>query len=76
MSSKKRDDMVAIRKRLLMGDPPYTVDPVMQTKKRSGGNPGLEELNAVGDYAPGAASLRLTIDSLIRLIDVFLERAP
>lgn len=72
--SDRRDELAALRKRLIMGDPPYVIDEVMQTKKRHGGAPGLDELKAIGDYAPGAASLRLLFESQIAFIDHMLER--
>lgn len=73
--SERRDRLVALRKRLIMGDPAYEIDPVLGNKKRPWGTkPGIEELTEIGDYAPGAASLRMTMETLRDLIDDMLDR--
>lgn len=73
--SERRDRLVALRKRVLMGDPPYKVDPLMKTKRREfGGKPGLEELVDIGDYGPGAASQRLTMELIRDILDDMIER--
>ena len=74
MVSKERDDMVALRSRLMLGDPPYEIDPYLQTKVRKSGVPGFEELRDIGNYDAGAAANILALDACIQIIDHLLER--
>ncbi len=73
--NKDRADMVALRDRLLLGDPPYEIDPFLQTKIRKSGAPGLEELRDIGNYDAGAAANILALDACLQIIDhILLER--
>lgn len=70
----KRDEMVELRKRLMMGEPPYTVDPMGNLRREKGGLPGLNERKRAGDHDPNASGVRLALETLLALIDHWLER--
>lgn len=69
-----REEMVDLRSRLLMGDPPYTVDQMSNMRREKGGVRGLDELKKLGDYNPDTATLRLALETSLKLIDHLLER--
>jgi hypothetical protein len=68
-----KDEMVAMRDRIIRGIPPYRVDD-MGNLRRDGGTPGLQELKKVGDHNPDSAVIRLTLESCLQLVDHLLER--
>jgi len=72
--STERDDMLALRSRLMVGDPPYEIDPFLQTKVRKSGAPGFEELRDIGNYDAGASANILALDACIQIIDHLLGR--
>ena len=69
-----REQLVKLRERLIMGDPPYKKDEVMGTLRRDIGTPGLDELKAVGSYAPGASSIIMSLETSLQLVEHLLER--
>lgn len=62
------DEMTELRNDLLRGRPPYERDE-MGNLKRDGGTPGLTELQKLGDASPHAASLRMTLEVQLKLLD-------
>jgi hypothetical protein len=70
----KRDEMIAHRTNLLRGVPPYEKDSMGNFIRGKGGTPGLHELQKMGDFNPIAATVRLSIETQIHLIDHMLER--
>lgn len=73
--SQERDDMVALRNRLLLGEPPYEIDAFLQTKvRKKGGAPGLEELRDIGNYDAGAGANILALEACLQIIDHLLGR--
>jgi hypothetical protein len=72
--STKRDEMVALRKRLMVGEPPYEIEPVMGRKVRKTGTKGLDELKDIGNYDAGADGTVLALETCLHIIDHILER--
>lgn len=72
--SRKRDRLVALRKRLIVGEPPFQRDQI-GSFKRAEGVPGIEERKAIGNFHPDAAGLLLVMETLAELLDTFLETA-
>lgn len=70
----KRDEMIDLRKRLVRGDPPYTVDQMGNLIREKGGLAGLDERRALGDHDPNASGVRLALETQLALIDHLLER--
>ena len=73
--SPRREELVQLRDKVIRGDPPYEIDKVMETIRRSKGSPGLDELRKIGDFAPGIATLRLVLENQLAIIELLLERA-
>lgn len=69
-----KEELLAIRKRLIMGDPPYEKDD-MGNLRRRGGVAGLHERKSLGDHDPNASGVRLALETLLALIDDRLEKA-
>lgn len=70
-----RDEMVELRKTLLLGSPHYKeVDLMGRPKREKGGVPGIHELQAMGDYGAGASGIRLALESVVQILDHMLER--
>jgi hypothetical protein len=72
--SQQRDELIALRKRLMMGDPPYEIEPVLGRKVRKTGTPGFHELQEIGNYGAGASGTVLTMDAIIQILDHLLGR--
>lgn len=66
-----REEMVELRKRLIVGEPPYERDP-MGSLIRKTGSVGLDELRVLSDYGPGAAAIRTLFEAQIMLLDHLL----
>lgn len=73
--SERRDKLLALRKKIIVGNPPFEVDEVMGTHRRREGAAGLEELRAIGDYFPGAQTQRMNLEILLEIVEDLLERA-
>lgn len=69
----ERDQLLALRDKLLNGDPPYVRDGIGKPSRRSG-NRGLVEQRALGDYDTSASFLRLVGETVLSLIDERLSR--
>lgn len=72
--SQARDEMAALRKKIMMGEPPYEIDPFLQTKIRKSGTRGLEELRDIGNYSAGAEAAILALEASLQIVDHLLER--
>jgi hypothetical protein len=70
----KRDEMLQLRDQLIRGNPPYWVDDMNNLRRERGGTRGIEELKAIGDHNPDSASIRLALETCLRLVDHLLER--
>lgn len=70
----KRDELVQLRERVLLGEPPYTKDALGKLRRERGGLPGLHERQALGDHDPNASGVRLALETQVALIDHLLER--
>lgn len=69
-----REELLEVRKRLMLGDPPYTRDTMGNLRREKGGLPGLLERQALGDHDPNASGVRLALDTTLMLIDHLLEK--
>jgi hypothetical protein len=69
-----RDEILALRKQLLMGNPPYEIEPVFGKKTRKEGAAGIEELRQVGEYHPAAPAGLLALETCLRIIEHLLEK--
>lgn len=69
-----REEMILLRKHLIMGNPPYTTDAIGNLKREKGGTPGLHERQHLGDHDPNASGVRLALETHLNLIDHLLER--
>ena len=69
-----KEELVAIRRRLVLGDPPCTKDGMGNLIRERGGTPGLHERQALGDHDPNASGVRLALETSLLLVDHLLER--
>ena len=69
---ERRKRFVALRDRLVLGEPPYIKD-AMGNMRRESGTPGLDELKAIGDYGPTASGIILALETGLQIIDDMLE---
>jgi hypothetical protein len=70
----KREEMIVLRTSLLRGVPPYETDAMGNYRRERGGTMGLHELLKQGDFSPLAASVRLMLDTEVKILDHLLER--
>jgi hypothetical protein len=68
-----REELLALRNKLIVGDPPFTRDPTGRMA-RSDGIAGLEERRALGDYDANAAGIRLALEACLKLAQHLLDR--
>jgi hypothetical protein len=66
--------MIALRTSLLRGVPPYEKDTMGNFVRGKGGTVGLHELAKMGDFSPHSATLRLMLDTQVKILDHMLER--
>ena len=69
-----RDELVALRDRLVRGDPPYELDDMGNMRRGRGGVRGVNELIRMGDHNPDAAVIRMALETCLQLTDHLLER--
>lgn len=69
-----RQEVIELRKRLIVGEPPYTKDTTGNLVRDRGGFAGIEERRIMGDYSPDATAIRVLIETCLLLIDDKLER--
>lgn len=69
-----KEEMVLLRRRLVLGEPPYTTDAIGNLKREKGGIAGLHERQKLGDHDPNASGVRLALETQLVLIDHLLER--
>ena len=75
--SQHRDEMLALRKKIMMGDPPYEVEkagPLAGKKIRKTGSPGLQELREIGNYGAGAGGTVIALEAILQVVEHLLER--
>ncbi len=70
----QREEMIALRANLLLGAPHYEKD-AMGNFVRAGrsGTPGLHELQKMGDFNPLAPTLRMVMETQVKILDHLLE---
>lgn len=69
-----REELMELRSSLLLGNPPYEIDPVTGARKRKSGTPGLEERRTMGDYDTNASGIRVALEACLQLTDCLLDR--
>lgn len=69
-----RDEMIALRTSLLRGDPPYEKDSMGNYVRGRSGTPGLHELVKMSDFNPLAPTVRMILDTQVKILDHLLER--
>lgn len=70
----KREELLQLRDQLIRGNPPYWVDDMKNLRRERGGTRGIDELKMLGDHNPDSASLRMALDTCLKLVDHLLER--
>jgi|GEM_PF-5246753 hypothetical protein len=68
-----RDDFLALRDKILQGDPPFTVDSLGKPARKTG-IPGLIERRALGDYDVSASGVRLALEGVLVLVQDRIDR--
>lgn len=68
-----RDELLVLREKLLMGDPPYEENQ-FGDKVRKGGTPGLRERKTMGGYDVNASGVALALQACLELTQHLLDR--
>lgn len=68
-----KEELAQIRQRLLLGEPPYTKDP-MGNLVRSTGVAGLHERQQRGDHDANASGVRLALETHLQVLEHLIER--
>jgi hypothetical protein len=71
--SHNREEIIHLRNKLLRGDPPYLKDAMGALTRERGGTQGLHELQVAGDFSPIAPTVRMMLDTQIKVLDLLLE---
>ena len=69
----ERDELLALRDKILSGDPPFTEKDVFGKPSRKTGTPGLLERRAAGDYDTNASGVRIALEAVVALIQDRLD---